>query len=312
MERNEARPVLEEHPYLALAAEGKNDWRRYVLTIILCFVVSIVTQVAALIAAMVIRSLQLSSTNLEVLLNVNLYSPSLYLFVVGSAFVGIPLLVAICQRWLHRRSFHSLLTARVHFDWRIFGAAAGLWALLCGLGDLVLSQTLLRGQYQWQFDLGAFLPYTLVTLLLIPIQISSEELIFRGYLTQGIGRLTKLAWVPFVVTSLIFASLHLANPEVEKYGMLLTLPGYIGIGLLLAWLVWKTYGLEAALGVHLANNLYATLMVTFPASSLPGPALFYVKTFDPLASLIVQFVQTVIFVAAFLWLYRLWSKPGSH
>ena len=100
-----------------------------------------------------------------------------------------------------------------------------------------------------------------IGLALIPIQTSLEEYIFRGYLMQGFGTLFRNRWAPLVMTSLIFGSLHIFNPEVEKlgYGLLVY---YIGTGLFLGILTLMDQGIELAVGFHAANNLLTALLVT--------------------------------------------------
>jgi len=135
-------------------------------------------------------------------------------------------------------------------------------------------------------DWSRFLPYALLATLLIPFQTSTEELIFRGYLTQWIGRSRLGFWATLILPNLIFALLHGLNPEVQTYGAWLTLPLYFGIGLVLSWATLQSGGLEYALGMHAANNFYAALVVTFPASALPSPALIQMRTYDPVVGLI--------------------------
>ncbi len=78
---------------------------------------------------------------------------------------------------------------------------------------------------------------------------------------QGIGVIAKNKWVPLIVTSLIFGSLHIANPEVSKLGYNILIV-YIGIGLFLGIITLMDDGMELALGFHAANNLFAALLVT--------------------------------------------------
>ena len=95
----------------------------------------------------------------------------------------------------------------------------------------------------------------------MPIQSSLEEYIFRGYLMQGFATLFRSRWGALLLTSLVFGSLHLFNPEVEKlgYGVMIY---YIGTGLFLGILTLMDEGIELALGFHAANNLTTALLVT--------------------------------------------------
>jgi membrane protease YdiL (CAAX protease family) len=97
--------------------------------------------------------------------------------------------------------------------------------------------------------------------LLIPIQTSTEEYVFRGYLMQGFGNLFGNKWFPLLMTSLIFGGMHLFNPEVTKMGNIILIY-YIGTGLFLGVLTLLDEGLELALGFHAANNLVGALLVT--------------------------------------------------
>jgi membrane protease YdiL (CAAX protease family) len=125
------------------------------------------------------------------------------------------------------------------------------------LGDYVMSPE----DYQWNFNPQAFAILLVIGLALIPIQTSLEEYIFRGYLMQGFGTLFRNRWAPLVMTSLIFGSLHIFNPEVEKlgYGLLVY---YIGTGLFLGILTLMDQGIELAVGFHAANNLLTALLIT--------------------------------------------------
>ena len=96
---------------------------------------------------------------------------------------------------------------------------------------------------------------------MIPIQTSVEELIFRGYLMQGFGVLFRNRWLPLVLTSVLFGSLHLWNPEINKLGVHL-IWYYIGTGLFLGVITLMDDGIELALGFHAANNLVTVLLVT--------------------------------------------------
>jgi membrane protease YdiL (CAAX protease family) len=96
---------------------------------------------------------------------------------------------------------------------------------------------------------------------MVPLQTSFEEYLFRGYLMQGLGVLSKSRWVPLFITSIAFGLLHIANPEIEKIGYILLIH-YIGTGFLLGIMTLMDEGLELALGFHAANNLIASLLLT--------------------------------------------------
>ncbi|HMT87874.1 MAG TPA: CPBP family intramembrane metalloprotease [Arachnia sp.] len=95
-------------------------------------------------------------------------------------------------------------------------------------------------------------------LLTTPLQAAGEEYAIRGYLPRAIG-----AWIPrrevslvvgALVTATVFAMLHgAADPWLNLF--------YIVFALLLSYLTWRTGGLEAAIAIHVVNNLLSLLPV---------------------------------------------------
>jgi len=98
-------------------------------------------------------------------------------------------------------------------------------------------------------DAQAALLSMLLALLLVPLQSTAEEVVFRGLFMQVLGAWAKSPWVAILVPSLGFAFLHIYDVW-----------GLVAIGLLgtvSAWLTWRTGGLEAAIAIHLINNYVA-------------------------------------------------------
>lgn len=103
-------------------------------------------------------------------------------------------------------------------------------------------------------------PITLVVvLLLVPVQAAAEEYIFRGYLMQSIGRWLRHPAFAILLPVPLFVLGH-------GYDLL----GQIGVGLFAlaaGWLTWRTGGLEAAIALHVVNNLSAFLLSLASGSS---------------------------------------------
>lgn len=133
------------------------------------------------------------------------------------------------------------------------------------------------------FDPSKFFAFALVSLLFIPLQSATEEILIRGYMNQGFVSVLKNKWVAFTLSSLAFMSLHLANPEATKAAsespgiFIMTMSSYFLFGFLLSIMVDFEGGLEAAIGVHAANNLFAAIFVNYENSVLPTPSVFLAK-----------------------------------
>jgi hypothetical protein len=135
----------------------------------------------------------------------------------------------------------------------------------------------------------------LICILLLPIQTSLEEFLFRGYLNQGLFLLFKNKIPALIICSVLFSLVHSMNPEIEKFGFWTMQIYYIGAGLLLGILVIMDEGLELALGVHAATNIFAALMVSYEGGVLQTDSLFKTLELNVWLANIVFIVFAVIF-----------------
>ncbi|MXO05329.1 CPBP family intramembrane glutamic endopeptidase [Flavobacterium sp. HBTb2-11-1] len=172
------------------------------------------------------------------------------------AFAGIYFVV----KYIHRQTLLSVTTSRPGVDWKRIWFSFFLWSFFSLLSFLFVY---LRSpeQFVLQFKLVPFLILAVLGCVLIPIQTSTEEYVFRGYLMQGFANLAQNRWFPLLMTSVIFGSMHWTNPEVEKMGSVIMIY-YIGTGLFLGVITLMDEGMELALGFHAANNLVGALLVT--------------------------------------------------
>lgn len=185
--------------------------------------------------------------------------------------LGLPIVLG-WTKFIHPQSIRSLTTSRRKIDWARVWFAFILWGLLT-LGLTGLDIWLSPGDYVWNFRWDAFWKLAVIAILLIPLQTSFEEYLFRGHMMQGLGILSGTRWVPLLVTSVLFGIMHIANPEVEKlgYGSLVF---YIGTGFFLGILTLMDEGLELALGFHAANNLVTALLVTADWTAFQTDSLY--------------------------------------
>ncbi|QIM15686.1 CPBP family intramembrane metalloprotease [Leucobacter insecticola] len=99
------------------------------------------------------------------------------------------------------------------------------------------------------FDPSAALLSFLFVLLLVPLQATAEEVVFRGLFMQVLGSWLKNPWFAILIPSVGFAMAHIY----DFWGL-----AAVGLmGAVAAWLTWRTGGLEAAIAIHVINNLVA-------------------------------------------------------
>jgi membrane protease YdiL (CAAX protease family) len=221
----------------------------------------------------------------------------------------VPFLAAtlLAVRLIHTRPLRTLITGEARIRWRRVWLGAAIWFAIAAL--IALTEALLYpGRYVLTFQPFALAVFTVLALLLIPIQTSSEELFFRGYLLQGMGLRLKNKWVLSFLNGLLFFLPHTANPEMATDALLVGL-GYAVFGFFLALITLQDNGMELALGMHAGNNLFAALFANYTITALPSPSLFTIQTLDPVYSLISLMLGSVVFYVIYHFL--LVPKPQN-
>lgn len=248
--------------YIARAFNGLHEFWRYIIGVIIAIIGVIAFSMPHLIAIVIetakgnIDMSKMEDTSYIM----GLFEPNINLVFILLPFTGGLLALLLAVKFLHKQSINDLTTTRKKIDWKRVWFIFFLWGIVSS--SLVLVDYFMSPEdYQWNFNLIPFLILCVIAIILVPLQTSFEEYIFRGYLMQGIGVLAKNKWVPLVITSLVFGLLHIANPEVDKLGPIIMVY-YIGTGLFLGILTLMDDGLELALGFHAANNLFTALLVT--------------------------------------------------
>ena len=189
-----------------------------------------------------------------------IFDPNLTLFLVMVSFVFAFAGIYYVIKYLHNQTLLSVTTSRKKVDWSRILFSFVVWSIFSALSfEAVYLKS--PENFVWNFKLIPFLILVLVGVIMIPIQTSTEEYVFRGYLMQGFANLAQNKWFPLLMTSLIFGSMHVFNPEVAKMGYIIMVY-YIGTGLFLGVITLMDEGIELALGFHAANNLVGAILVT--------------------------------------------------
>ncbi|CAI8181624.1 MAG: Uncharacterised protein [Formosa sp. Hel1_33_131] len=247
--------------YIKQAFNIKHDWWLYligVLIIVIAVTLGQIPYTVALIAKAVEAGMDLSKLDMNEMMGLLESNLNLFLMLLSFA-VGLAG-VFFVVKFLHKQSIKSLTTSRSKIDWKRFWFSFLFWGIISS-GLVLVDYLMSPDNYVYNFKLVPFLTLAVIAIVLVPLQTSFEEYLFRGYLMQGLGVLCKNKWVPLVLTSVSFGLLHIANPEIEKLGYIL-LVHYIGTGFFLGIITLMDEGLELALGFHAANNLFTALLVT--------------------------------------------------
>lgn len=275
--------------FLALADAGRNAGWRY------------------LVGISVIATAWLVGGNIAYVLALQLPLGRVTEFVAVNASVLMLLAgVLVTVILLHRRGWRTLVTPRHRLDWRRIAEGAAVWAVLA-VAFVVVESLLYPGRYAWSLDLLRWLPFLCAALLLTPLQCAAEELVFRGYLVQALGRRLRHPAVLAVLSSAIFTVPHLYNPEVAAYGLAIMAANYFVMGFFLASVALRDGRLELAMGAHTGNNLLLAVFVNYEDSVFRTESVFTAGALDPVYSLVTLLLSLVLF---HLWVFR--RPPIRH
>ena len=319
--------------FIEQGVHPENKFWKYIIGSLVIILASTLGQIPLMVAVF-IKSLSEGKnipTNTEDLMKV--FDSNLTLFLILFSFVFALTSIYYVVRYFHNQSFISITTSRDKVDWNRILFSFSIWTFFT-IASTVGFYFFSPESFVFNFKPIPFLILVVIAIVMIPIQTSTEEYVFRGYLMQGFGigtlnkkfvigilytilfalvfyllesllffkdisefinqiisislsisfiffidffltkvnffessfysklyNKSKTKFVPLFITSIIFGSMHLFNPEVEKLGYIIMVY-YVGTGFLLGIMTLMDEGMELSLGFHAANNLIGALLVT--------------------------------------------------
>lgn len=140
------------------------------------------------------------------------------------------------------------------------------------LGIVLLPLMLLDKNVSVSLSLGRWLLWMPLALPVLLLQVTAEEMAFRGYLQQQLAARFENPLVFLLVPSALFAFGHYTPEDFGANAIPITL--WAGVfGLLAADLTARTGTLGAAIGFHFANNVGAVLILSL-AGDTDGLAIW--------------------------------------
>ncbi|MEZ4773075.1 MAG: type II CAAX endopeptidase family protein [Bacteroidia bacterium] len=300
---------MEKHSFINRASSGNNKWPLYLAVIVLLVVGNVIISIPI---SFLLLYLGVNPADLQNLDSINPEDLGVHP-ALGLAILILPFVISIPILWfglkyIHNRPFLSLISPLDQIDWKRLFVAMGFWFLLM-VGFEVVAYLTEPENYTWTFNAATFFPSLLVVLLLIPLQTSLEELVFRGYLLQGFGLWFKRPWATVLLSSVLFGLMHIANPEIGEFGYGILLY-YIGFGVIMAVITVMDERMEIALGVHAGNNIYGATVVTFSGSALQTPTLFTIGEYHVGLMVVVSLIASAIFIIIMMRKYD-WKDWGK-
>lgn len=295
--------LVQQPSYLDAAGLGNSSvWRYIAGTLSILFIWLIIGGVATAFIMIIFAVFQ--GVNLVDITQL-IFDPSIlgyipYYLVLNIGFIFFYFGIWLTVRLIHNRPLRSVVTAMSSVSWRRMGVGFVIWSGLILAGTL-LEYLVWPDSFTVTFNARVFIPFAFLAILITPIQTTAEELFFRGYLVQA-GSLISRNWIFLSIWSgILFALPHFSNPEVASNFVVVLLTFFV-LGAFLAWISLKDGSIELAIGIHAANNLMAGLVVTFPESVLPTPAILTTTHFEPVFSLVAELIMcALLYLVVFIW-----------
>jgi uncharacterized protein len=237
----------------------------------------------------ILEKLAVNSNDLSVLgLDPNIY----LLEMLFPFFVGLAAFFFLLKP-LHGKEFKKVLNGTDSFRWNRLLISALVWTIFAAV-YLFVSIKLDPSNYSLINTSSTLIPLIIISVLLLPFQAAWEEIIFRGYLMQGFSVLLKNRWSPVIMTSLLFAVMHIINPEIKEFGFWNIMPQYLLFGLIFGIMTIFDDGIEAAIGAHAANNAFLSVMLTTKGSVLQTPAVYEQHNYHPLTEFLTMLLMGIL------------------
>ncbi len=218
---------------------------RYLLAIALALLIAVALGTMIMVALMLTHRFP-ADLSVQIL---HPTRPVTFFITVGAMFGVLLGGFVAAARLVQGKRFGDIIGA---WDWRLFACAAALWLAVQCLAALIdywlhphdfqITASAATGRLAiWAF--GG-----------LAIQTFAEEFIFRGYLTQALVLATRRTAPAALISGLIFGALHIPNGTPQALWATF-------FGVVAALIAIRTGGLAFSYGLHLANNLFAGLVV---------------------------------------------------
>ncbi len=206
-----------------------------------------------------------STTGMRMTLGLNIISYAIFLMsaaLVISRFLKFPLRKLVNQNQTF--CYRNLMTGFVS-------------TFILGAGTTFIHMAI-RPQ-DFTYSLGRLWPVDfLLAFVLVVLAALLEEVLCRSYIAYFVNdtmaEKPRQKIIYCLVSALVFTIFHFQNPEIVGKQAIYAMMFYFVMGFALMAVTLKTKGIEAALGIHIANNLVSAWLFTYDNAALATNAVF--------------------------------------
>lgn len=224
------------------------------------------------------------------------------IFLLLMPFVFVWLAMIFIVKVVYRRPIWLFGWDQNGVDWKMLGVSIAVFSALYILSIAV----------GFAFGLNRFVSYPEGALMMVPIfalliliQTSAEEYLFRGYFQSLFYDWFASRWVWSIVPSVMFALLHYDSTTFGENNWWVLLAVFM-LGMVAAELTYKTGSIIWATGLHFVNNFFVLLIIN--ARDAPIGFGFIEGKYGP--SDVVEFrnmifAQILLFAVIYVIIYRM-------
>lgn len=285
--------------FLNNAHQGKNQPMNYFLTIVITILGGSLAAVIFIILLMLLYVF-IPGINAQSQFDNLGDNPLLILVLVGIVYALYAFLFYLCIRFLHKKHFHILINSGKRIKWKRILVGAALWTGI--IGAFTIFSLIFQGNsLSINFDYPSIFYLLILSLIVFPLQASFEEIFFRGYLMQGFSLIFKKPVVSLVLTTVIFGSIHYFNGSSISNSISIVISAMI-LGLMLGVIVLGENGLETAIGVHIANNLFVAVVLNSSDSGMGNlPSLITAQSTNPYSGIPILLLMALLTLTILFW-----------
>ncbi|MGL6298451.1 MAG: lysostaphin resistance A-like protein, partial [Methanobacteriaceae archaeon] len=185
------------------------------------------------------------------------------------------------------------------FRWDRFLKGILIWGIF-----LIIMQIIKYIMYPTAYVINNEINIPLLIFLLVValfVQVSLEELFFRGYLNQLISLKVNKPIIVIIISSLIFALPHVLNASGLE-NIIMYLIATFFIGMILSVVVLYDNGLEMAIGIHFINN-FISFCLPITNNNVGNANSLFIAMPDPISMQILALLGMVVF-SAIMFIYK--------
>ncbi|MDR2624608.1 MAG: CPBP family intramembrane metalloprotease [Methanobrevibacter sp.] len=249
--------------------KGENGWRGYTLTLLLTLFLNSFVAIYYLLFIL----------GFYMMINIfnptpNTISGTVYYFISMFLTTAIAFLFLILSiNVFHKRDIFSLINTSKEYNfrgnlikwydrirWNKFFRGLVVWSIFM-IVSIFVPYFVDPSKFVLNFNLNQFVILIVLLFLTIPVQASFEELLFRGYLNQGLSLKIKRPIVIIIVSSIVFGLGHVVNGGFDYAAMFLNTFSAFLFGIITSLTTLTDDGIEFSSGAHITNNIFAFSMV---------------------------------------------------